>query len=66
MIRELAETEKLWAKRYRAPSHYMLEGLPLEHHSARHGVQTRRGRAEKWCRLDGHNQLPKLVLGAKF
>ncbi len=26
------------------------------------GLQTGRGRAESWRRLDGHNQLPKLIL----
>ena len=33
---------------------------------ARDGLQTARGRAESWRRLDGHNQLSKLVLGVTF
>ena len=33
---------------------------------ARHDLQTRRGRRESWQRLDGHNQLSKVILGVKF
>jgi hypothetical protein len=40
--------------------------VPLEQDRARHGLQTRRGRTEKLARLDGHNQLPKVIQGVKF
>ena len=33
---------------------------------ARHDLQTRWGRRESWRRLDGHNQLSKVILGVKF
>jgi hypothetical protein len=52
--------------RYRAPPHDPIEGVPVQQDGARDGLQTARGRAEKLARLDGHNQLPKLVLGGTF
>ena len=33
---------------------------------AGHDLQTRRSRRKSWCRLDGHNQLPKVILGVEF
>ena len=33
---------------------------------ARHDLQACRGRQKSWRRLDGHNQLPKIILGIKF
>jgi putative transposase len=48
------------------PPHHPIEGLSIERESARNGLQTGRGRTKNWRRLDGHNQLPKLVLGVTF
>jgi hypothetical protein len=42
------------------------KGLPLEQDGACNGVQAGRGRPEKLRRLDGHNQLPKVIERVKF
>ena len=52
--------------RHRAAQDDPIEGMPLEQDRARHGLQAGRGRAEKLAPLDGHNQLPKIILGVKF
>jgi putative transposase len=33
---------------------------------AGHDLQTRQSRRKSWRRLDGHNQLPKVILGVEF
>ena len=40
--------------------------MSLEQDRARHDLQAGRGRRENWRRLDGHNQLPKIILGVRF
>jgi hypothetical protein len=50
----------------RASSYDPLEGLPVEQDRARHGVPTCRGRAKTWRRLDGQNQLRKIIANVKF
>jgi hypothetical protein len=49
-----------------SPPHDPVEGLPVEQDSARDGLQTGRGAQKSWRRRDGHNQLPKLILGVTF
>jgi hypothetical protein len=49
----------------RAAPHDPSEGLPLEQDRAGDGVQARRGQ-KSWRRLEGHNQLPKVIEGVTF
>jgi putative transposase len=42
------------------------KGCLSEQDSTRHDLQAPRGRRENWCRVDGHNLLPKVILGVKF
>jgi len=53
--------------RHRAPSHDPIEGLacPIGPRS-RWSSKLLEGAQKSWRRLDGHNQLPKLVLGVTF
>ena len=45
----------------------VLQGVSLEQDRARHDLQAGRGRREKLAScLDGHNQLPKVILGVRF
>ena len=65
---EALENDKPHRKhlRDRAAQDHPIEGVPLEQDRARHGIQAGRGRTEEWRRLDGHNQLPKIIQGVKF
>ena len=43
-----------------------LQGMPFEQDCARHDIKLAEAGEKHWRRLDGHNQLPKVVLGVKF
>jgi hypothetical protein len=45
------------------PSHGAFQGLPIEQDRACHDLQVRRRAEKNWRRLDGRDQLPKVVLG---
>jgi putative transposase len=44
--------------------HHPVKGLPVEQDRPRHGFYE--GAQKSWRRIDGHNQLPKLIQGVKF
>jgi len=48
-----------------APPHSLLQRISLDR-LAGHDLQTRQSRRKSWRRLDGHNQLPKVILGVEF
>ena len=52
--------------RHRAAPHDPVERLPLQQDRARHGLQAVEAAQKSWRRLDGHNQLPKVIQGVKF
>ena len=43
-----------------------LEGMPVEQDGAREVFKLVEGAQKTWRRLDGHNQLPKIIRGVKF
>jgi hypothetical protein len=40
--------------------------MSLEQDRARHDLQVAEAAEKSWRRLDGHNQLPKIILGLRF
>ncbi|OSI32959.1 hypothetical protein BST65_03525 [Bradyrhizobium canariense] len=40
--------------------------MSVERDRVRHSIKLVEGAQKSWRRLDGHNQLPKLVLGVTF
>jgi len=40
--------------------------MSLQQDRARHDLKLAEAAEKSWRRLDGHNQLPKVILGVKF
>jgi hypothetical protein len=52
--------------RHRSPPHHPIEGLPVQQDGTRDVFKLLEAAQRSWRRLDGHNQLPKLVVGVTF
>ena len=58
-------TQNTFYHGWNAP-HDPIEGMPVQQDGARVVFKLLECAQKSWRRLDGHNQLPKLVLGVTF